>query len=306
MRELTENYAWEALPGCTTAEFAAELERRNPEVLVAGWGTPRLPSTLPSNLKYVLYLAGSVKEVVSRAHLEQGLLITNWGNSISRIVAEATLMHILNTFRGTAHWTLRMHVEKGWNENAPPAGSLFGRKVGIYGFGYIARELVSLLRPFGVQIMTYAPGMADEVLTAHDVIAAESLDALFQQNSVVVNLAPLTAATTDTIGLDQLRSLLPAGVFVSVGRGPVINETALLMVAREGLNMALDVFHQEPLSADSPLRGLSNVMLTPHRAGPTDDRMRDTGELAIMNLRAFVKGEPLQAVLTPEIYDAST
>lgn len=307
MRSLTDHYEWQELPGYSAASFAEELMRRDPEVLVGGWSTPRLPATLPPSLRYVLYLSGSVKTIVSREHLERGLVITNWGNSISRIVAEAALMHIMNCLRSTAHWTLRMHVAKGWNENAPPAGSLFGRKVGIYGFGFIARELVKLLQPFGAQISTHAPGIPDEVLAEYGVTRAVDLDALFAENSVVVNLAPLTKATQGSVGLKQLRSLGEGEVLVSVGRGPVIEESALLDVAREGrVHFALDVFHEEPLPADSPLRGLSNVMLTPHRAGPTDDRMRDAGEFALRNLRAYINEEPLLAVVTPEIYDAST
>tara|TARA_B110000305_G_scaffold238160_1_gene302934 strand:- start:1925 stop:2929 length:1005 start_codon:yes stop_codon:yes gene_type:complete len=307
MQALTDDYDWQELPGYSPDQFAEELAKRNPEVLIAGWATPRLPDVLPSNLRYVLYVAGAVKKIVSRAHLERGLVITNWGGSISRIVAEAALMQILNGLRATAHWTLCMHVEKGWNDNPPPAGSLFGRKVGIYGFGFIARILVKLLTPFGVEITTFALGVSDEILQEHGVERADSLAELFEVNSVVVNLAPLTAQTTDSVKLEHLRSLAPGEVLVSVGRGPVINEADLLTVAKEGkVHFALDVFHEEPLPADSPLRGLSNVMLTPHRAGPTDDRMRDAGEFAVANLQAYVNDQPLKAIVTPEIYDAST
>lgn len=303
----TDDYEWQELPGYTSAQFADELAKRNPEVLVAGWATPRLPDELPANLRYVLYVSGAVKNIVSREHLERGLVITNWGGSISRIVAEAALMHILNTLRATNHWTLCMHVDKGWNDNAPPANSLFGRKVGIYGFGFIARCLVQLLRPFGVEIMTFAPEIGEDVLAEHGVVRASSLEQLFGENSVVVNLAPLTAKTTDSVRLEHLRLLNAGEALVSVGRGPVINENDLITVAREGrVHFALDVFHEEPLPADSPLRGLRNVMLTPHRAGPTDDRMRDAGEFAVANLLAYVNDEPLKAIVTPEIYDAST
>ncbi|GAB5561346.1 MAG: phosphoglycerate dehydrogenase [Synoicihabitans sp.] len=303
----TDDYEWQELPNCSPEAFATELAVRNPEVLVAGWATPRLPDELPSKLRYVLYVSGAVKKIVSREHLERGLVITNWGGSISRIVAEAALMHILNTLRATNHWALCMHVAKGWNENAPPANSLFGRKVGIYGFGFIARCLVGLLKPFGVEVATYAPEIADEILAEHGVSRAGNLEQLFGENSVVVNLAPLTAKTTDSVKLTHLRLLAPGECLVSVGRGPVINEADLLTVAQEGrVHFALDVFHEEPLPADSPLRGLPNVMLTPHRAGPTDDRMRDAGEFAVANLRAYVNDEPLKAIVTPEIYDAST
>lgn len=308
MKELTDNYEWQELPGVDAEAFAAELLRRDPEVLVGGWATPRLPDPLPANLRYVLYVSGSVKNIVSRKHLEDGLTITNWGNSISRIVAEAALMHILNCLRTTNHWSLHMHVTKGWNENPPLAWSLYDRPVGIYGFGFIARFLSRLLQPFNSPITTFAPGVPDEVLAEHGVSRVDSLEALFEQNPVVVNLAPLTAETTDTIKREHLMAL-PAGegVFVSVGRGPVINEADLIEVAKSGrIQMALDVFHEEPLPTDSPLRGLPNVMLTPHRAGPTQDRMRDAGEFALSNLRRYVNDEELLAVVTPEIYDAST
>lgn len=307
LQSLADEYEWQELPGCTAEQFADELTARDPEVLLAGWSTPRLPDVLPPSLRYVLYLSGSVKTIVSREQLERGLVITNWGGSISRIVAEAALMHILNSLRSTAHWTLRMHVDKGWNDNPPPAGSLYGRKVGIYGFGFIARCLVGLLKPFGAEVMTYAPEIPDDVLAENGVTRAANLDQLFGENSVIVNLAPLTAETTGSVQLRHLRLLGTGEALVSVGRGPVINEAALLQVAQEGrVHFALDVFNDEPLLADSPLRGLRNVMLTPHRAGPTDDRMRDAGEFAVENLRAYVNGEPLKAIVTPEIYDAST
>lgn len=308
MKGLTDSYEWQEMPDCTEAAFAEELFRRNPEVLVGGWSTPRLPNPWPSNLRYVLYVSGAVKGIVSREHLEQGLVITNWGNSISRIVAEAALMHIMNCLRQTNHWTLHMHVTKGWNEDAPPAWSLYGRRVGIYGFGFIARALSKLLAPFGAPVTTFAPGVPDAVLAEHGVTRTDSLEALFAENPVVVNLAPLTAATTDTIKREHLMALPEGeGALVSVGRGPVINEAALIEVAQSGrIQMALDVFHEEPLPANSPLRGLPNVMLTPHRAGPTQDRMRDAGEFALNNLRRYVNDEALLAIVTPEIYDAST
>jgi len=78
-------------------------------------------------------------------------------------------------------------------------------------------------------------------------------------------------------------------------------------VAREGkLQIALDVYEQEPLPPDSPFRGLRNVTLLPHLGGPTRDRRRDAGALALQNLRAFLNGGTPQAVVTLDSYDRST
>ena len=86
-----------------------------------------------------------------------------------------------------------------------------------------------------------------------------------------------------------------------------MDEEALVRVAREGLiHVGLDVFATEPLPADSGLRGLPNVVLLPHLAGPTLDRRRDAGAQTLRNLRAYSADRPLDAVITPEIYDSLT
>ncbi|HWA84612.1 MAG TPA: hypothetical protein VG710_00195, partial [Opitutus sp.] len=111
----------------TDGSFATALAAAGPEVLVAGWSTPPLPEILPPSLRYVCYLAGSVKNLVQRRHLERGLLVTNWGGSISRTVAEGALWHILSGLRRGTHWTLTMHQDRRWKGAGEATHSLFGR-----------------------------------------------------------------------------------------------------------------------------------------------------------------------------------
>ena len=94
-------------------EFYRALAAANPEVLVTCWKTPPLPSTLPPALRYVCHLAGSIKHLVKREQIERGLIVSNWGGSISRIVAEWALFHILSCLRRATHWTLAMHQAGG-------------------------------------------------------------------------------------------------------------------------------------------------------------------------------------------------
>ena len=287
--------------------FRAALAAAAPEVLVAGWSTPLLPDSLPPSLRYVCYLAGSVKNLVQRRHLENGLLVTNWGGSISRTVAEGALWHILSGLRRGTQWTLAMHHDRAWKSGDPETASLFGRRVGIHGFGNVARELIALLRPFGCTITICAPDLDADTARQFKVVRADSLEPLFAANDVVVEAAPLNAATRGCVTAALLGRLRPGSVFVNVGRGAVVDEAALVEIARRGeVYFGLDVFATEPLPADSPLRGLRNVSLTPHLAGPTSDRRPDAGAFAVANLRAYAEGRPLQAVITPEIYDAST
>jgi len=89
----------------------------------------------------------------------------------------------------------------------------------------------------------------------------------------------------------------------------VVDEAALIRVARDraaDLQIGLDVYEIEPLPKDSPLRGLPNVALLPHIAGPTKDRRQDTASFAIENLQRFLQGKPLESVITLDVYDRAT
>lgn len=293
--------------GLAESEFHRRLAECNPEILLTCWKTPPLPAQLPSNLRYVCHLSGSIKKIISRSHLERGLIVSNWGGSISRIVAEWALFHILSCLRRATFWTLAMHREGGWKNGGTETASLFGRRVGLHGFGQVARELVGLLRPFECPITAFAPDVDAATETQYGVKGAASLEFLFSENEIIVELAPLIPTTTGVVTERLLRLIRPGGVFVNVGRGAVVDEAALLRVAQEGkITVGLDVFTEEPLPVNSGFRGLPNVTLTPHLAGPTTDRRRDAGEFALENLRSYAQGLPLKAVITPEAYDSST
>jgi phosphoglycerate dehydrogenase-like enzyme len=162
----------------------------------------------------------------------------------------------------------------------------------------VARELVRLLAPFDCRISVHAPDVKHA-----DVRDEPSLENLFAENDVIVELAPLIEETRGIVTEALLRRIQPGGVFVNLGRGAVVDEAGLLAVAREGkVWFGLDVYAHEPLAKDHPLRGLTNVMLTPHIGGPTTDRRQDAGSFGLRNLRAYVEGSPLEAVVTPEVY----
>lgn len=295
--------------GMTDAAFARELAATNPDLLVGCWKTPRLPDRLPARLRYVCYLVGSVKKLITRMHLESGLLVTNWGGSISRTVAEAAVFHILACLRNASHWALAMHQPgvAAWKNGLTDSRSLFCRPVGIHGFGPVARELVGLLQPWQCPVSVFAPDLTPALAVQFGVQPAASLEALFSDNEIIVELAPLIPATTGIVTEELLRRIRPGGVFVNVGRGAVVDEEALLRIAREGhISLGLDVYTTEPLPADSGFRALPRVNLTPHMAGPTIDRYPDAGAFALKNIRAHVEGRMPEAIITPEIYDQST
>ncbi len=288
-------------------EWECLLRRLDPEVMLTCWSTPLLPDGLPESLRYVCHLAGSVKNLTTGAQIEKGLLVSNWGNSISRTVAEWALFHILACLRQAGYWLVAMHQEAAWKSRAVETSSLFSRTVGIHGFGAVSKELIQLLKPFGVTISVCAPDIDEASAHRLHVRICPDLDTLFFSNDIIVELAPLLPETVGIVQERHLRMIRPGGVFVNIGRGAVVDPEALLKVASEGkIQFGLDVFTEEPLPADSKLRGLHNVVLTPHLGGPTADRRCDAGAFAIHNLRAYAEGLPLEAVVTKEVFDRSS
>ena len=165
MEKLLPGYRRIRLPLAATDDWV-RLWRDSPgEILISAWQTPSLNSALqPADLKplrYVCYLAGSVRKLVPRELIEQGLVVTNWGGSISATVAECTLMLILMALRRASYWAVAMHRDGAWKDGNTFTQSLLGRRVGIHGFGSISQCLVPMLRPFTSQIQAYSPSMPD-------------------------------------------------------------------------------------------------------------------------------------------------
>lgn len=302
------------LPLADPASWPKQVVDSKAEALLCAWGCPPLPSDLPvagpGQLRYVAYLAGSVRKLVPRSLIEKGLQVTNWGSSVSRTISECGLLLILSAMRRSSHWNVAMHRDGAWKDGMKTVTqSLFCRSIGLHGFGAIAQELIPLLRPFGVSISAFSPSVPDAVFQKSGVTRSTSLEHLFSQHDIIVELAPYTPKNHHIVTEKLLRSIPSGGVFINIGRGAVVDEAALARVAKDridDLQIGLDVYETEPLPEDSPLRGLSNIALLPHIAGPTKDRRQDTASFAIENLQSFLQGKPLQSLITLDVYDRAT
>ena len=307
LRDMFPDLHWVEAP-LAEAEWHALLKSKQPEIVLCAWETPPLPLEATEHLKYLCFLCGSVRKLVPRELVEQGLIVTNWGSVVSNTVAECSLLLILAALRRVGNWSVGMRTEGKWKQGRhPDTLSLFGRRVGLHGLGAISRELVRLLEPFNVELSAYSPSVPDETYEKLNVRRCESLEDLFSTADVLVELAPGKPANHHLVG-DDLLGLLPQhAVFVNLGRGMVVDEAALVRASQErGLHIALDVYETEPLPVDSPLRSLDNITLLPHLGGPTPDRRRDCGELALDNLENYLNNQPLSNLIDLGIYDRAT
>lgn len=294
----------------STGELRELLLAHQPEVLVTGWDTPILPAD--AEINYVCHLAGSVKPLVPRQLLERGLIVTNWGSVISPLVAEHAVLLVLATLRNVALW--RSYIG-AWHKEAsqPPIAlqtrSLLGRRVGLHGFGAIAREIVARLKPFGVTISSYSAGVPSELFRSHDVVECPTLEDLFSTSDVLIECEALTPESRGSVNAFILSLLPHDAAFVNVGRGLVVDESALHAAVAEGrIRVALDVFQEEPLQADSVWVNEPSVLCSPHIAGPTNDSWDMCRDICVKNIERYLSGnvESLQGVVTLDIYDRTT
>ncbi|MDQ8186756.1 hydroxyacid dehydrogenase [Pelagicoccus sp. SDUM812002] len=295
----------------SSSDWETLLREANPEIIVGGWSVPPLPENamteLAPALRYLCYLPGSVRHLVSREQIEAGLLVTNWGNSISRTISECALLLTLSCMRRVTYWAHEMHDKGQWKVHDTETLSLFDRRVGLHGFGAIAKALVPLLKPFTSRISAYTDGMPDEVYEEYGVTKANNLKELFANNDVIIEVEALTPSRHKVIDEALLRSIPEGGVFINVARGALVDEEALVRVVKSTeLQVGLDVFASEPLAENHPLRGCRNVTLLPHISGPTTDRRCDAADYAMENLKRYLNGEPVVAPISCEVFDRST
>lgn len=293
-------------------DWASRLEWLQPTVLVTGWSTPSLPAAWLSRpdcpLRMVCHVTGSVRRLVPRDFIARGGIVTNWGDTVSAQVAEHGLLLALAALRSAARWRgFIASPADGRRIEQLNTRTLFQRRVGLHGFGSVARALVPLLQPFGVELAACSAGVPPDLMRACGVRPVADLGELFAHSEVLFECEALTPATERSVTAAVLARLPADAVFVNIGRGPVVDEPALQREAAAGrLRVALDVVAAEPLTLGAPFTLLPDVILSPHIAGPTADRYRHCGVFALANLRAFLRGETPPAAISLASYDRAT
>ena len=293
-------------------KWEATLRQVAPAILVTGWRTPALSLAWLDEpgcpLRYVCHVTGSVRKLVPRSFLTRGGVVTNWGSLVCPQVAEHALLLALSALRNQGRWSTFIARPPGERRLAHLATrSLHGRRVGVHGFGGVARALLPLLQPFHTPISIFAEHVPDALITAAGGTPVGSLRELCTGNDVVFECEALTPATTGVVSAAILAALPDGAVFVNVGRGALVDEAALTREAESGrIRVAVDVVHEEPITPATCLTQIPDAVVSPHIGGPTLDRYADCGALAVRNLHRYLAGEPLEAVVTAEIFDRAT
>ncbi len=238
------------------------------------------------------------------AATRRGIPVFNAPYSNTRSVAELVLAEAIMLLRGIPEKNAMAH-RGGWKKTASGSYESRGKKLGIIGYGNIGSQLGILAESLGMEVYFYDVATRLPIGNATQV---GDLHTLLGMVDVVSLHVPETASTQWMIGTDELSAMKEGSVLINASRGTVVNIEALAYSLREGklLGAAIDVFPEEPRSNNdeflSPLRGLDNVILTPHIGGSTQEAQQNIGrEVAEKFVLYSDNGTTLSSVNFPEV-----
>lgn len=254
-------------------------------------------------LRWVHARAAGLDNILFPALVESSALLTNGSGIFGESLGEYALAAMLY-FAKDLRRMIRGQESAVWDPF--DVEMISGKTVGVIGYGDLGRAVASRSRALGMHALVVkrhappAPG-GDGVASA--VYGPEGLLRVLSRSDYVVVTAPLTPETRGMIGEPEFAVMKPGAVIVNVGRGPIIDEAAMLRALAEKRikGAALDVFDREPLPADHPFYKLDNVLLSPHCADHTPNWESYAMRLFLEQFERFSKGEPLLNVVNKKL-----
>jgi D-3-phosphoglycerate dehydrogenase len=249
-------------------EFAAAV--RDADALYAK-GRPITKRIIDGLAECKVISLGSVgvDSVDVAAATARGIPVTNVPDTFIEEVADHAMMLLLATFRRLVVQD-RMVRENRWREGRPmllQVPRLMGQTLGFVAFGHVARQVALRARAFGVHMLAYDPYVEELVMSQYGVEPV-GLTELLQRSDIVSMHAPATPDAHHLMTAEHFRSMKPTALFINTGRGPTVDEAALIKALQEGwiAGAGLDVLEQEPPEPGNPLLTMENVILTAHVA----------------------------------------
>ncbi len=310
------------------AEFVVIPCRTPDELIAAGRAVDGIIAGNESYTRRVLAGCDRVK-VISRpavgfdqvdiaAAAELGIVVTHVPDYCTDEVSDHALALLLALHRRVP-WLNAAIMGGGWSQ-APlyggdrpasfhagevpgPPRQLRGQTLGIIGFGRIGQRVAEKARGFGLRLLAHDPYLPAAAGAAFGVTLT-TLDELLTEADLVTIHCLLNAETTGLLGAAQFARMKPNALLVNTARGPIVDQAALVAALRDGqiAAAALDVTEPEPPTADSPLLGLPNLLLTPHSAYYSDRSRAEVRRRGIEHTIAVLRGERPTFVANPAVF----
>lgn len=224
---------------------------------------------LPERCRAIVLGSVGVDSVDVAAATARGIPVTNCPDTFIEEVADHAMMLLLSSFRRTIEQD-RMVRENRWREGRPALlqiPRLMGQTLGLIAFGHVARAVAKRAKPFGLRVLAYDPFIEELIITEHGVIPA-TLEEVLSQSDFVSMHAPATPEAEGMLMEKHFRMMKKTAIFINTGRGPTVQEAALIKALQEGwiAHAGLDVLEVEPPGNNNPILGMTNVTLSAHTA----------------------------------------
>lgn len=244
----------------------------------------------------------------AEAATAHGILVTNMAETfVEEVANQAWMLLLLVARRGL--WLHEMGTTNRWDE---AFGKLYpnlkvsmprvtGQVLGLVPFGRIPRAMAKRAHGFGMTVVAFDPYVKPEVFQECGVESV-SLDDVFRRSDFVSSHLPLSSETYHLIADAQFRLMKPSAIFISTGRGKVVDEPALTAALQEGriAGAGLDVFEQEPPDPANPLLRMPNVAVSPHMASVSDVSEVERRRLMARQIADALQGNVPHGVVNPK------
>jgi phosphoglycerate dehydrogenase-like enzyme len=258
--------------------FPAKLIDRLPKLRMIALTGPRAPS---------LDIA---------ACTARGIPVCNTGGDhSSTATAEFVFGLILAGARGIGHGHANVR-DGGWHDGLPMGFTLAGKTLGVIGLGKLGSKVARYAQAFGMNVIAWSQNLTAEAAAAAGCERMEKDELLARADVITIHLV-LSDRSRGLIGQREIGQMKPGALLVNTSRGPIVEESALVAALQAGsIRAALDVFDQEPLPVDHPLRRAPNVLLAPHLGFCSDTVFRQFYGESLENIEAFLAGQPIRVI----------
>ena len=272
------------------------------EIAIA-WSIRPAQVSAAKNLRWIHSPAAAVHQLMFPEFVNSEIILTNAREVHGPVVAEHVIALIFALAKKIPE-SARLQQKHVWGQQIlwdelPRVREVAGATVGIVGLGSIGRAVATSAKALGMKVIAMREHPEKGSEGADVVFGPAQIGEIFRQADYIVLAVPVTDGTKAIANAERLALMKPGACLINVGRGPLVDEPALAAALREKTigGAALDVFPKEPLPADSPLWDVPNLLITPHTAALTDKLWERHYALFSENLRRYLGGQPLLAVV---------
>ena len=273
------------------------VDRLLPEaaILVGQTAMPKERIDHAANLKAIFNVETNFLPNIDYEHCQaRGIYVLSPTSSFAQAVAESSLAMAIDLVRGitAADRAFRAGGEPYGLEANEGCFMFGGTPVGIIGFGDLGRTLRALLAPFRNPVAVYDPWLPADVIRAHDCRPA-SLDEVLSSSRIIFVFASVTTENQGFLGQRELNLIQPGSAFLLMSRAAVVDFPELLRQVESGrIKAAIDVFPEEPVPANHPVRKLEGAILSAHRTGGMPEALFQIGRMTVADAELILRGLP--------------